>query len=355
MTLYALFLLLFLGQTYTSDTERSDYHILLRQGRTEYAAGRFAAAEKLFADALLQLPEGHESERAAILADMGAALGKLEEFSKAEKTYSDSLSISKSLGDNDNCALMLHNIGLLYSLQGRNEDALRQLHQAQELVKDHPNADVRVAAQVLNGTGTVYYRNRNNKKAEAYFNQALEAVSSPDIRFDRAAILNNLGAVYVEEHKYRQAEDTLQRVLAIKERDLGPVNPDLTQTLKSLAVLYTQTRRFDEAEDLYHRALDILEPLSSNFPTAIAQILHGLSATYQRAGRAAEGKAALEEAARIAQRNLDKDTEMATIVEEYSKALKAEGKAKEAEELHGQAARARTLSGIVVKARSAYH
>jgi hypothetical protein len=75
MTLYALFLLLAVGQTYTSNTERSDHHILLRQGRREYASGRFAAAQKLFADALLQLPEGNESERAAILADMGAALG----------------------------------------------------------------------------------------------------------------------------------------------------------------------------------------------------------------------------------------------------------------------------------------
>jgi tetratricopeptide (TPR) repeat protein len=243
---------------------------------------------------------------------------------------------------------------MLYSLQGRSDEAVRRLEQAQELIKSRPNADVRVGAQVLNGTGTVYYRNGNNKKAEAYFNQALEMVSSPDIPFDRAAVLNNLGAVYVEEHKYRQAEDTLQRVLSIKERELGPVNPDLTQTLKSLAVLYTATRRYDEAEHLYHRALDILEPQSSSFPTAIAQILHGLSATYQKAGRAAEGKAALEEAAGIARNNLDKDGEMASIVDEYSRRLKAEGKTKEAEELHGQVTRARTLAGLVIKAHSGY-
>jgi hypothetical protein len=46
-------------------------------------------------------------------------------------------------------------------------------------------------------------------------------------------------------------------------------------------------------------------------------------------------KAALEEAGRIAQLNLDKEPEMATIVEEYSRMLKAHGKPKEARNFMG--------------------
>lgn len=353
MTSYALAFLVLLAQTNIGNTDRAGYRELVREAGAEYAAGRFATAERMFTEALSRLPEGNDSERAQILADLGIAYGKEEEFSKAEKAYSDSLAISKRLGDQDNYALMLHNIGMLYSVQGRNDDALRHLNQAQEVVKSNPKADVRVAAQVLNGIGIVYFRNRNNRKAETYLNQALQSVSSPDIQFDRTAILNNLGAIYVEQHKFRQAEDTLLRVLALKEEALGPINPGLIDTLKSLGVLYTETRRFAEAEDQFHRALKILEPRSSSLATVIAQVLHGLSTTYQRAGRTAESKSALAEAAGIARRNLDKDSEMAEIVEEYSQLLKAQGKTKEAEELHGQASRARTLAGIVIKAHSA--
>src|SRR5262249_37332676 len=146
----------------------------------------------------------------------------------------------------------------------------------------------------------------------------------------------------------------LQRALAMREAELGLFHPDLTTMLNHIAAVYTQTRRFAEAEDQYHRSLKILEPQSSSFAPAIAQILHGLSTTYLKAGQTARGNAALEQAARIAQHNLDKEPEMATIVEEYSKMLKAQGKPKEAEELRGQATRARTLAGLVVKTHSAY-
>jgi tetratricopeptide (TPR) repeat protein len=348
-----LALVVMLGQTNNgSGAERSGYRSVLHDANSEYASGHFAAAATMFSEALAHVPESNEPERAKILADLGAAYARQEEFAKAEKVYSDSLSLSKRLGDLNNCALMLHNIAMLYSAQGRNDDALRYLNQAQELIKQNPKVDTRVTAQVLNGLGIINYRNHNDRKAETYFNQALQTVSSPEIHFDRAAILNNLGSVYVEEHKYKQAEETLKQSMALKESELGPSHPGLTETLSSLAVLYTQTHRFDDAEDQYQRLLRILEPESANFAPAIAKVLHGMNALYLRAGRRAEAKATLEQAAQIARQNLDKNPEMAVIVDEYSQALKAQGKTKEADELHAQVNRARTLAGLVIRAHS---
>src|SRR5262249_55416312 len=156
----------------------------------------------------------------------------------------------------------------------------------------------------------------------------------------------------VEQHRYTQAEETLKQSLALKEAELGPSHPGLTETLNSLAALYTQTRRFHEAEDQYQRSLNILEPQSANFALAIAKVLHGQSALYLKAGRTDDAKAALEQAAQIARRNLDKNPEMAEIVDEYSQVLKAQGKTREADELHAQVNRARTLAGLVIKANS---
>jgi tetratricopeptide (TPR) repeat protein len=348
-----LAILVMLGQTNDGNSaELSGYKSGLHDGGSEYANGHFAEAARMFSEALAQIPEGNEAERAKILADLGAAYARQEEFAKAEKAYSDSLSLSKRLGNLSNSALMLHNIAMLYSARGRNDDALRYLNQAQELIKSNPKADVRVRAQVLNGLGIINYRNHNNRKAETYFNQVLQTISSPQIHFDRAAILNNLGSVYVDQHKYMQGEETLMQALALKETELGPSHPGLTETLNSLAVLYTQTHRFDEAESSYQRSLKILEPQSENFAPAIAKLLHGLNALYLRAGRTSEAKATLEQAAQIARQNLDKNPEMAAIVDEYSQALKAQGKTREADELHAQVTRARMLTGLVTNVHS---
>src|SRR5205814_6541342 len=134
------------------------------EGRAEYVAGRFDSAEKLLLEALKLLPHNDEAARAKVFSDLGSTYSRLEQFSKAEKAYSDSLSISRRLGDRNNCALMLHNLGMLDSMQGHDDDALRLLKQAQELVKSNPAADNRVAAQLLNGIGIIYYRRKNNGK-----------------------------------------------------------------------------------------------------------------------------------------------------------------------------------------------
>jgi tetratricopeptide (TPR) repeat protein len=351
LTFYALALLVVLGQLHPGDTPPADYNSSAFEGRAEYTAGHFAAAARLFSDALALIPQDRNSDRARILSDLGGACTKEEEFAKAEKAYSDSLAISKSLGDSDDSALMLYNISMLYSMQGRRDDALRFLGEAQGLIKANPKTDAKVRVQVLNGIGIIHFRNGNLRKAETYFHQALQDV--PEINADTAGILTNLGAVYVAQHKHKEADEILRRALAIKEAQLGPSHPDLTQTLISIAVSYTQTKRFADAEESYMRVIKILEPQSPGSAFSMAQALHGLSTTFLKEGRAAESDMTLEEAAHIAQHNLDKGQDMVTILDEYSKVLKSHGKTKEAEELRGQVSRARAMAGMVTKAYSA--
>src|SRR5262245_23820890 len=123
-----LLVLVLWGQT-------TDYPTLLRQGRTEYSNGQFAAAERLFTEALSQLPPGDQLERARTLADLGAVYSRQEQISKAEHTYLECLSIYRRLSDKNNSALVLHRLALLYSQQGRDDEALRLLTEAMELVK----------------------------------------------------------------------------------------------------------------------------------------------------------------------------------------------------------------------------
>jgi tetratricopeptide (TPR) repeat protein len=302
----------------------------------------------LLSEALKRTPPGNESLRAAIDADLGSTYAKQEEFAKAEAAYLESLSLSRRLSNTAESALMLQNLGMLYSLQGRDQDALRFLNRAQDVLKTVPNPDPKVAVELLNATGILNYRLRNNGKAETFFNKALQAAQASGARIDTTGILSNLGAVYVSQRKFKQAEEVLGRVLMIKEMDLGSAHPALIPTLHSIAVLYTETHRYAEAELQYQRALKILEPQSTSLAPQVASVLHQLSALYRREGRRADSDATLENAAQIARNNLDKEPEMAAIVDEYSKILENRGNKQEAQELHAEAIRARTATGVVI-------
>lgn len=346
MTVYGLGVFALLFQLNIEGRPPANYQELWKQGQTEYLQGHFNAAQKLLSEALKRTPPGNESVRAAIDADLGSTYAKQEEFAKAEAAYLESLSMSRRLSNES--ALMLENLGMLYSLQGRDQDALRFLDRAQDVLKTVPNPDPKVAVELLNATGILNYRLRNNGKAESFFKKALQVAQASGARIDTTGILSNLGAVYVNQRKFKQAEEILGRALMIKELDLGPAHPALIPTLHSIAVLFTETHRYTEAEVQYQRALKILEPQSTSLAPQVASVLHELSALYRREGRKADSDAALENAALIARNNLDKEPEMAAIVDEYSKILENRGNKREAQELHAEAIRARTATAVVI-------
>jgi tetratricopeptide (TPR) repeat protein len=321
---------------------------LLQQGRAEYLNGHFAAAERLLVDALGQLTQGDNVLRAKALGNLGDVYSDQEEYVKAESAYSQALSLWRQLSDAGNAALMLHNLGMIYSIQNRNDEALRFLTPAYQLVQSASPADPAVTAQVLNGLGIVYYRRNSNNKAEQFFNRALDVVHTSGVGFNTAGVLNNLGAIYLRQHKFKQAEDVLNQALKIKETNKGLVDPDLIPELNTLGALYTATGKYLEAEQQYERVLMILESRRSDFAPAIARALHSLSRTYSKLGRQLESDNALMEAANIARENLNKDSEMAQILEDYSKLLKNHGRTEEAAILRAQVKRARAVADLVV-------
>jgi CHAT domain-containing protein len=101
---------------------------------------------------------------------------------------------------------------------------------------------------------------------------------------DTAASLNDLADQYVSMGDYARAEPLNQRALAIREKMLGPEHPDTAISLNNLASLHQAKGDYARAEPLYKRALAICEKtLGPEHPnTAIA--LDNLGGLYQIIG-----------------------------------------------------------------------
>ena len=75
----------------------------------------------------------------------------------------------------------------------------------------------------------------------------------------RARLMDTIGDVYRSMALFDRAGPLLRDALAIRERALGPDDPETADSLLHLAFYHHNRAEFDEAEPLYRRALAIRE------------------------------------------------------------------------------------------------
>ncbi|OOQ89501.1 hypothetical protein PEBR_07984 [Penicillium brasilianum] len=79
-----------------------------------------------------------------------------------------------------------------------------------------------------------------------------------DLGLDHTSTLNtvnNIGNLYYDLGKLREAEEMYQRALAGYEKDLGPDHPSTLGAANNLGNLYSDQGKLREAEEMYQRGL----------------------------------------------------------------------------------------------------
>jgi CHAT domain-containing protein/tetratricopeptide (TPR) repeat protein len=101
---------------------------------------------------------------------------------------------------------------------------------------------------------------------------------------DEASRLNKLVEKLYSEGKFGEAIPAAERALALREKALGPVHPDVADSLNSLASLYQAQGAHARAEPLYVRALDINEKALGPMHPDVANSLNNLAELYHAQG-----------------------------------------------------------------------
>src|SRR5262245_5644620 len=116
--------------------------------------------------------------------------------------------------------------------------------------------------------------------------------------------LSDLALLYYAQGRYAEAEPLVRRTIVILEKALGPEHADVAASLNNLAELYGAMGRYVEAEPLYRRSLSIREKaLGSEHPT-VASTLNKLGSLYQDQGRYVEAEPLLRRSLAIVEKAL---------------------------------------------------
>ncbi|MEP0909762.1 FxSxx-COOH system tetratricopeptide repeat protein [Leptolyngbya sp. GB1-A1] len=119
-----------------------------------------------------------------------------------------------------------------------------------------------------------------------------------------ARLLNRAGYYLYQRGQYTEAEPLFQRLLEIREAQLGKDYPAVATSLNNLAGLYDSQGRYSEAEPLYQRSLKIYEAQLGKDHPAVATSLNNLAGLYDNQGRYQEAEPVYLSAISIAEQRL---------------------------------------------------
>jgi tetratricopeptide (TPR) repeat protein len=119
-------------------------------------------------------------------------------------------------------------------------------------------------AVILASHGTEQYLQHKIRSAESYLNRAVAIwkKSAPVNSNNYLRTLQNLGQIYLEQHKYEKAGALFAEALTEWDNSSGASDLDVAHALGNLAVADVLRGYYAEAEPLCQRALGILEKSS---------------------------------------------------------------------------------------------
>lgn len=274
--------------------ELADSHIQI--ARVAIAINDYPRAEAILREALaLDILDRDPLRRARALAELGLARQEAHDFSQADASFQEALSLHQSeLGDeNPMLADTLRRIGRLRIDQGRFDEAEPLFLRAQRILTSHFGPDHPRVAQNLADLGLLYWEQGRSEEAMETLSRALalkERVFGPG-HFEVARTLHDLGLQLTDLGRFEEAEDHLGRALRIEIDLFGEDDLDVSDTHIALAVLHMRRGQYEKSDHHYRRAIEIREAMLGSSHIKVMDALRLSAGLREAEGRHEEGLA----------------------------------------------------------------
>lgn len=204
------------------------------------------------------------------------------------------------------------------------------------------------AGNTQNDVGIVYVKLRQLSKAEDAFNASLK-IKRKKYKQNLASIalvLSNLGELYRQQGKWKEAEELHRQAITDKENELGPDHPSLVTSLNNLAIVLRETKRGDESVPFLERAIAIGEAAAKADPDErpnYATALHNFGDYYSNKRDFDKARPLYEKALKLRREALGNDHPwVAETLNNLANMLVSQDKAAEALPLFDEAITIRT-------------
>ncbi|KAL6406436.1 Nucleoside phosphorylase [Ilyonectria robusta] len=170
----------------------------------------------------------------------------------------------------------LGSLGILYTDQGRLQDAEAMYQRALDSKEKAWGPDHISTLHTVNNLGSLYADQGRLQDAEAMYQRALhskEKAWGPDHKSTLSTV-NNLGNLYQNQGRLQDAEAMYQRALGGYEKAWGPDHTSTLDTVSNLGSLYKTQGRLQDAKKMYQRAMDGYEKALG--PTLVATYIPAL-------------------------------------------------------------------------------
>jgi hypothetical protein len=284
-----------LGERRHSKKNHSD--LLLGLAAAQRGQGKLSDAEQTTRLAA-GLGGDHVTQMRTLDALMDVHLAQ-ENYAAAQETAESILSKESGRGKPDKARLATSSrkLGTALAKAGRDVEAVTALDRAAKLFEEALGSEHLETAAALSEAGALYRLQGKHLEAQSRLRRAVEIQRAAYADSNEATqCLSNLAASLMESGDAAGACGEYERVLTLKERQLGVKPEETAEAQINLARIYLQAGRSPGARELLLRAVGALERKGGERYVAALELL---AEAEQQAGRKSEAARLREKLAKL--------------------------------------------------------
>lgn len=285
-----------------------------------------ASLEPLNRALSLSIQVGNDEEKATSLHDIGYAYEILNKPEEALGNYQQALEIRRRIHDQRGIAKSLDKMARVEAQLGKTKPAATHFEEALQLNRDI--GDKRGLGDVLIDLGNFYEDSGDHERSLKLFKESLQVQRDIGNEGMQAICLNNIGSVYFSRSEYQDALTYFQQALQLREK--AKVPQDIVESVHNVAETSVRMGQYDQGVSQYMRALELRRSIDDPRGGAIEAYSMGTLFDYQgRFGAAVNSK---QDALKTFRDLKDRTFWMAEILGGYGEALTLAGRGEESKQ-----------------------
>jgi serine/threonine protein kinase/tetratricopeptide (TPR) repeat protein len=300
---------------------------LLALGRVEIKQGNPQPSLEPLEKALGLATQLENNEaRANIQQAIGIAYMRLNRPSEALSRYKESLEIKKRLGNKRGMAASHVQIGEVQKTLGTPGEAEKSFREALRLRREIGDR-AGISTTLIDLSSLLDETFGRSKEALPLLLEALDIARETGNKNLEARALNNLGAAYLAQGQYSDAQTNFESALAIREKAKAP--QEAADTLHNLGDTFTKMGRYDQALRRYMSALELRRTAGDRRNAALAS--YGMGTIFDYQGRYGSAVKSQGEALQAFRDLKQQDIWLGEILSAWGNSLNLSGRMRDAQ------------------------